>query len=153
MWWPPLCLRARIDIAIPGDDSSGRLCSVKRGIVALLLVFGAYLCWWVVQRGASPALHVLTAEQGESVGQILARIAVLCFISALLSLLRPRWLPGMLRPPANWWRPLVLTASSASALLFLVYLGPWSIVALVIDAVLVWGVLAQGWTVATLTGS
>ncbi len=96
---------------------------------------------------------MLTAEQGRSVSQILARVAVLCFVSALLSLLRPRWLPGMLRPPAQWWRPLVLTASVASVLLFLVYLGPWSIVALTVDAVLVWGVLAQGWTVATLTSS
>lgn len=122
------------------------------GIVALLLVLGGFLSWWVVQRDPVP-LELLTAEQGRSWAQILARIAVLCFISALLSLLRPRWLPRMFRPPAQWFRPLVLTAAIASALLFLVYLGPWSILPFAIDAVLVWGVLGRGWSVATLGGA
>ena len=125
---------------------------MRVGIVALLLVLGGFLSWWIVQRDPVP-LELLTAEQGRSWAQILARIAVLCFISALLSLLRPRWLPGMFRPPAQWFRPLVLTAAIASALLFLVYLGPWSILPFAIDAVLVWGVLSQGWSVASLTGS
>lgn len=117
----------------------------------MLLVAGVYLSWWVVQRDPSPALEIVAAEQAQSAGQFLARISAVCFVSALLSLVRPRWIPGMFRPPARWWRPLVLAASAASALLFLLYLGPWSILPLTIDAVLVWGVLAQGWSVATLS--
>jgi hypothetical protein len=125
---------------------------VKVGIIALLLVLGAFLDWWIYQRDPAP-LALVAAEQGRSWAGILARIGVLCFVSALLSLLRPRWLPGMLRPPAQWFRPLVLTAAITSVLLFVVYFGPWSILPFAIDAVLAWGILAQGWTVATLTGA
>ena len=121
-------------------------------VVGLLLVIGAFWCWRVVQGDPVPVLDAVSAEQGRSVSGILARIAVLCFISALLALLRPRWLPGFLRPPGHWFRPLVISAAVASAVLFLLYLGLWSIVPLIIDAALVWGVLGKGWDVATLAG-
>jgi hypothetical protein len=124
---------------------------VRAGIVALLLVLGAFLGWWIVQRDPVP-LELLAAEQGRSWAPILARVSVLCFVSALLSLLRPRWLPRAFRPPARWFRSLVLTAAITSALLFLLYLGPWSILPLAIDAVLAWGLLAQGWSVESLRG-
>ena len=122
-------------------------------VVALLLAIGAFWIWWVVQRDPAPALDALTIEQGRTVSGILARIAFLCFLSAVLALLRHRWLPGMFRPPGQWFGPLVLIGAAASALMFLVFLGPWSIVPLIIDAALAWGVLTKGWDVATLTGS
>ncbi len=125
---------------------------VMQRVVGLLLAIGAFWCWWIIQRDPVPALAVFAEDQGRSVSGILARIAVLCFVSALLALLRPRWLPGFLRPSGNWFRPLVVSAAAASALLFLLYLGVWSIVPLIIDAALVWGVLGKGWDVATLVG-
>ena len=133
------------------SSSDGTLWGVKRGLVGLLLIAGAYLSWWVVQRDPQPAFDVLAAEQTRGAAGMLARVSAVCFVSALLALLRPRWIPRMFRPPAHWWRPLVLAASVASALLFVLYLGPWSILPLTIDAILIWGVMAQGWNVAALS--
>jgi hypothetical protein len=44
----------------------------------------------------------------------------------------------------------VLAASAASGVLFLIYLGPWALIPLLIDAVLLWGVLSRGWSVQGL---
>jgi hypothetical protein len=48
---------------------------------------------------------------------------------------------------------LVLVGVAASTILFLLYLGPWSIVPLLIDAGLAWGVLRMGWDVPSLAGA
>jgi hypothetical protein len=49
--------------------------------------------------------------------------------------------------PLEWWRPTVVLASAASGVLFLLYLDPWALIPLLVDAVLVWGVLVRGWSV------
>lgn len=54
--------------------------------------------------------------------------------------------------PSDWLRPLVVAGASLSAVLFAVYLGPWAIVPLAIDAIALWGFLTQGWSVETLNG-
>lgn len=55
--------------------------------------------------------------------------------------------------PADWWRPLMVVAAVSSAVLFLIYLGPWAIVPLIVDAAALWLVLVQGASVASLTSS
>jgi hypothetical protein len=124
-----------------------------RRVVAALLIVGAFWCWYVIQRDVPPVLDMLSVEESRSIGGILARIGFLCFLSAAIALGRLRWLPSFLRPPGRWFRPLVLVGAGASALLFLLYLGPWSIVPLLIDAGLAWGVIARGWDVPSLAGA
>src|SRR5688572_5999743 len=107
---PPVTSLVPLTAILHAAPNNGTLGAVKVGIVALLLVLGGFLGWWIVQRDPAP-IELVAAEQARSWAGILARIAVLCFVSALLSLLRPRWLPRMFRPPAQWFRPLVLTAA------------------------------------------
>ena len=37
---------------------------------------------------------------------------------------------------ANWWMPLLVLAVAASTVLFLLYLGPWSLIPIAINLVL-----------------
>lgn len=86
-------------------------------------------------------------KQGGSVAApLLGGVATLCFLGAALGLF------GIL-VPADWWRPLVLVAVGASALLHVLFLGIWAIAPIAVDVALVWGVLLQSWSVSTLTGS
>ena len=55
--------------------------------------------------------------------------------------------------PADWFRPAAIAGAIASAILFLLYLGPWAVVPLALDAVILWGVLLQDWTPASLAGA
>jgi hypothetical protein len=72
-----------------------------------------------------------------------AGIASLAFLLAILSL----W--GLL-VPAEWWRPAALVGSLASIVLFGIYLSPWAVIPLGVDLVVLWGVLIQGWTQASI---
>lgn len=88
----------------------------------------------------------LPSQGGSVITPLLAGVAGLGFLGALLGLLKI-WVP------AAWWPYLVLVAAGASALLFLLYFGRWSLLPLAIDAVLVWGVLSQHWSVLSLRGA
>lgn len=48
--------------------------------------------------------------------------------------------------PTGWWVPLVIVASVASGLLYIDDFGVFAIIPLALDAVLLWGVIAQHWT-------
>ena len=86
-------------------------------------------------------------QQGSSVvTPFLAGIAGLCFLAAAASLVG-WWVP------ADWWRPLVIVASIASLLLFVVYFGVWAIPPIVVDVILLWAVFAQNWSVSVLRGA
>jgi hypothetical protein len=76
-------------------------------------------------------------QQGGSVlSPLLAGIAGLSFLVAAFSLF------GVIVPVA-WWRGLVVAASTASILLFALFLNRWSLLPIVLDAVLFWIALAQ----------
>ncbi len=82
---------------------------------------------------------------GRPLAQVLAVIAGACFLLAALSLF------GLLIP-ADWWTVLVVVGAVASIVLHLLYLSPFAILPLILDGVLLWGALAQGWTAASLGG-
>ncbi len=82
---------------------------------------------------------------GGVVTPALAGIAGLCVLAATASLL------GIV-VPVNWWVPLVVAGALASIVLFVVYLGPLSIIPIALDLILLWGVALQHWTVAALRG-
>ncbi|HYK96851.1 MAG TPA: hypothetical protein VEU77_00515 [Candidatus Acidoferrales bacterium] len=77
---------------------------------------------------------------------VAAGIASLSFIAAAAAL----W--GIV-VPAAWWQPAVVLGASCSLMLFLVYMSPLALIPLVIDLVVLWGVLSQGWAVATFAGA
>jgi hypothetical protein len=131
-----------------------------RIVVIVLLVFGAQFAltafapadpgkaWflWPFAADSKPWLGFLGGlpqKSGSAVTPILAGLAGLAFLAAVLALLG--WFV-----PANWFVPLVLGASAASGLLFVLYFGVWTIAPLVLDLVLLWGVLLQKWSVAAL---
>lgn len=88
----------------------------------------------------------LPKQSGSVVTPLLGGVATLCFLAAALGLF------GIV-VPADWWRPLVLVAVFASALLHVLFFGVWALAPIAVDVVLVWGVLLQNWSVSTLTGS
>jgi hypothetical protein len=53
--------------------------------------------------------------------------------------------------PAGWWVQLVGVGAAASIALFILYLGPFSIIPIAIDVFLLWGVFIQQWTVSVLS--
>jgi len=87
----------------------------------------------------------LPQQSGSAVTPALAGIAGLCFLAAGLAL--TGWLV-----PANWWQALVLSGTACSAALFLLYFGPFALIPLGIDALLLWGLFVQYWTVASIRG-
>jgi hypothetical protein len=91
---------------------------------------------WLGFIGGLPASGgVLTA--------LLAGVATLGFIASLFALFG--WLV-----PAHWFTPLIAAAAVASILLYLLYFGTFSLLPLALDAILLWGILSQGWSVAGL---
>ena len=87
----------------------------------------------------------LPRQSGSVVTPLLAGLAGLGFLSAVIGLFG-------IAVPADVWPLLVAGASAASLLLYILYIGPWAILPMAIDAALLWGVLAQHWSVAALRG-
>ncbi len=48
--------------------------------------------------------------------------------------------------PATWFTGAVVAGSAASIVLLVLFFHPWLVLGLVIDAVLLWAVLLNGWT-------
>ena len=125
-----------------------------RILVIALLIFGAHfnltanvpglqaLIYWPFATSTKPAIALFGAYPNAPT-QLLSVVAGLCFIAALLAIFG--WLV-----PANWFTPLVIVASGASAVLYILYFGLFALIPLAIDAVLLWGVLTQGWSVSSL---
>ncbi|MDL1945087.1 hypothetical protein FBQ99_22450 [Chloroflexi bacterium CFX2] len=80
---------------------------------------------------------------GGIVTPLLAGVAALGFIASLLALFG--WLV-----PAHWFTPLIVAASIASILLYVLYFGAFSLLPIALDAILLWGVLVRGWSVTGL---
>ena len=68
----------------------------------------------------------------------LAGVAVLAFTGAFFATVG--WFV-----PADLWRPFVIVGAICSAILFLLHLGPWAIVPLALDAVLLWLAWTSAW--------
>jgi hypothetical protein len=87
-----------------------------------------------------------TAVTSPTLAMVAAGISSLAFIIAIASL----W--GIVIP-SDWWRPAAVIGSVGSIVLFVIYLSPLSIIPLVADVAVLWGVLIASWTPQTLTGS
>src|SRR3712207_3270107 len=126
---------------------------VLRIIITALLLLGAHLSltafvpteagknWvgWpfaVDTQPALPGVGGLPQQGGSALTPLIAGIAGLCLLAAVASFFG--WLV-----PTSWWKPLVVAGTVASIALFLLYLGPFSVLPIVIDVVLLWGIFAQ----------
>lgn len=124
-------------------------------LIAILLILAAHFSltpfapapagkakfYWPFSADSKPILSFgggLPQESGSFITPLLAGVAGLCFLLAVFSLFG-WWVP------ADWWRPLVLAACSASILLYLLYFGAGSLLPLAINVLILWGVLAQDW--------
>ena len=127
-----------------------------RIVVIILLLVGAHYsltpfapapgkAWlgWPFDADSKPWLggvDGVPGQPGSLVTTLLAAVAGLGFLAAAISLIFGAVVP------VDWWQPLVVVAAVASALLYVLYFGMWALIPLVVDAVLLWGVLAQGWS-------
>jgi len=77
---------------------------------------------------------------------ILGITAAMCFLAAAAALL------GWLGVPAAWFPALVVSGAVASVVLQVIWLSGWAILPLLADAALLWAILGQLVTVASLRG-
>jgi hypothetical protein len=128
-------------------------------LVALLLLLGAHFALtanvpastgqgWILWPFAanSQAVLGLTGNGLRGITKFLSAIAGVCFLAAVLALF------GLVLP-AEWWGVLVGIAAATSLILYILYLGPWAILPILIDAFLLWGILVPHWSVASLRGA
>jgi hypothetical protein len=94
--------------------------------------------------GGVLAPRAVPSEPGPTLALVLAAVASIGFLVALAALF------GIVAP-VEWWSPAVVVSSAASGLLFVMYVGPWALIPLLVDAVLLWGVLSRGWSVQGMT--
>ena len=101
---------------------------------------------WPFAGDSKPMLAIvggLPTQPGSRIVTMLAGIATLCYFGALLALV------GAL-VPEGWWAGFVIAGAAASAVLYIAYFSPLSILPLALDMFLLWGVFAQNWSVAAL---
>ena len=124
-----------------------------RLIVLILLLVGAHFSltalapgplgkgkvYWPFGPESQPVARFL-GSAARPVTQVLAVVAGASFLLAAVGLF------GVL-VPAAWWPLLVVAGVVASVLLHLLYLSQYAVLPLLVDVVLLWSVLARGWTV------
>jgi hypothetical protein len=110
---------------------------------------------WPFGRASTPVLDGLQgaiapaspATLGSpTLAMVAAGLASLAFIVAIASL----W--GIVIPSA-WMQPAAVIGAVSSMALFLIYLSPLSVVPVVADLVVLWGVLVADWNPQTFSGS
>jgi hypothetical protein len=69
---------------------------------------------------------------------LFSAVTIAAFLTAALALI------GI--APATWFTGLVVAGSVASIVLLVLFFHPWLVLGLVIDAVLLWAALINGWT-------
>ncbi len=133
-----------------------------RIIVIILLVLAAHfsltpfapakaghaIFYWPFAADTQPLLGFvggLPNQSGSVLSPALAGIAGLCFLAAILGLF------GVI-VPTQWWPALVVAGAIASALLYILYFGLFSVIPIVIDVILLWGVFVQNWSVTGMRG-
>lgn len=132
-----------------------------RILVLILLFLGAHFAatpfaparkaWiaWPFGLDSRPVLAFvggLPLQSGSIFVPAVAGIATLSFIAAIFALF------GLV-VPASWFAPAAVVGSMASILLFVAFAGPWAILPIAIDLIILWGVLVQHWTVVALRGT
>lgn len=132
------------------------------GIIVLLLIVGAHFSLtpfapaqpgkasliWPFALDSKPIIRGiggLAQPPASLITRVLAAVAGIGFITAAVGLF------GVV-VPAEHWRTIVLGTSAFSVALYGLYLGPRAALPLLIDAVMLFGVLALGWTVEGLRG-
>jgi hypothetical protein len=80
----------------------------------------------------------LRSGVARAIGTVLVAVTVAAFLTAALALI------GI--APATWFTGLVVAGSVASIVLLVLFFHPWLVLGLVIDAVLLWAALINGWT-------
>ena len=85
--------------------------------------------WLVTLLGANP-------DTVRTVGIGLVLVTFAAFLLAAVAA------TGLVR---SLWRPLVVIASGASAIVLLLFVTPWTLPGLAIDALLLWATLVAGW--------
>jgi hypothetical protein len=93
---------------------------------------------WPFAADSLPLLPVF-GHPKDGLTAILSVIAGLAFIAAAVFVVTGR----LLQP--GWVVPLVLVAAAASIVLYLGYFSPRALLPLLLNAVLIWGVVSQGW--------
>ena len=122
-----------------------------RILVAVLLIVGAHFSLTALIPGPKSVFYwPFEPESKPSVGlgagvltPLLSVVAGVCLLAAAAALF------GLI-VPAAWFVPLVVVGSIASILLYVLYLSAFSIIPIAIDVILLWGVLAQQWSVVSL---
>ena len=105
-----------------------------------------YWPWAVDTHPVLAGVGGLPQERDSVITQSLAVTAGLCLLGAAAALL------GLFIPPESWM-PLVTIGAVASLVLFVLYLGPRSLVPIALNLILLWGVVLEHWTVLELRGS
>jgi hypothetical protein len=113
-------------------------------LAAFLVVHGAihvgFLCGadWPFEPGDPWPVVALGLGPGgiRDAGGVLAVVAFLAFLLAAPTVV------GV--PPARLWRPLVAIGAAASAILLVVFVTPWTLPGIAVDAVLLWAVVVRG---------
>jgi hypothetical protein len=91
--------------------------------------------WLVTALGASP----------DVVRTVAVALVLVTFVAHLFAALTVVGLP-----PRTAWKPLVVVGAMASAIVLTLFATPWTLPGLVVDAVLLWAVLARTWRPAPL---
>jgi hypothetical protein len=94
--------------------------------------------WLVSALGASP-------DVVHSVGVALVIVTSVAYLLAALTVV------GLL--PRIAWKPFVVVAAMASAIVLTLFITPWTLPGLAIDAVLLWATLVAGWHPTPFFGS
>jgi hypothetical protein len=92
--------------------------------------------WLVTLLGANP-------DEVRSVGIALVLVTLVAFVLAAGAGM------GFVR---SLWKPLVVVASVTSAVVLILFVTPWTLPGIAIDAVLLWATMLQGWRPAPLFG-
>lgn len=122
-------------------------------LALFLIVHGGihigYICgpaWPFVD--ADPWLVTVVGVGPETVRGLGIALVLVTFVGYLLVALTAM---GLL--PSRLWTSLVVIASVASAAVLTIFVTPWTLPGLAIDAVLVWAVLGLGWRPTPFVGS
>jgi hypothetical protein len=105
--------------------------------------------WWVGGRllwpFATDTRTLLSGDALNTLTPILGIAAAVCFLLAAAALLH--WLV-----PASWFTWLVVAGAVCSIALQVIWISPWAVLPLLVDAALLWAVFGAHLTVQSLRG-
>ena len=110
---------------------------------------------WPFGRATTPAFEGLTGAIAPSAPTAIGSPTIAMAAAGIASLALVIAIAGLwgIVIPADWWRPAAIVGALASMVLFSIYLSPMSIVPMLLDAAVLWGVIVSGWTTESLAGS